>query len=238
MSLRAELVDETLRYRLSDPERGNAFSLSMARSLVQALREHDGRFREIVLSSEGRFFCAGGQLADYARMPNADAGRATNREIAEALELLASVPRPTLALVQGDCLGGGVELLSCFDRVIAVPEAGFGLWQRRVGLSFGWGGRDRLAERIARRRLAGLALDARTLGAREALRLGLIDEVALASRLEGAGESWRRRSRSLAATPVGALKALDSNERAVFDEIWWNDEHRAVLASRRPKSGD
>jgi enoyl-CoA hydratase len=232
MPIRPSLELETLRLVMDDEAHGNAFSQGGAEELSQALRAMDGSFRELVMSARGRFFCAGGNLDEYAKMKDAESGRAANREIARGLDLLQAVPRPTLALVQGDCVGGGLELLGCFDRVIAVPEACFGFWQRRVGLSFGWGGGARLAERLTPKRLRLLASDAATITAGEALEIGLIDEIALSSQLEARGQAWIRRMRRWAQAPLVAQKAEARGERALFEGLWWAPEHRTALFRR------
>ena len=237
MPLHAALSDRTLRLELDEPERGNAFGRSTARALAAALRLHDGRFEDVVLSASGRFFCTGGDLADHAKMTDAREGRAANREIAAVLDLLAAVPRPTLAVIQGDCLGGGLELASCFDRVVTVPEAAFGFWQRRMGLSFGWGGGARLGRRLTPHLLRRLATEAVTLTAHEALAIGLVDRIVLAARLEEDVADWIARLRAW----PGALgrrsgKGFLQSERIVFESLWWGPEHRARL-SKRASSG-
>ena len=95
-------------------------------------------------------------------------GILANRKIRVQLKQLAHLPVPTLALVDGECYGGGVELLSCFDFIYSTPTSQFGLWQRKVGLTFGWGGGVRLLKRMSEHQLKQLCLEAKTLTALEA----------------------------------------------------------------------
>ena len=233
MPLHSSLENGTLRFTFDEPARGNAFSPATAQALCDGLTEFDGAFREIIVAARGRFFCAGGDLAEYANMTDAAAGHEANREITRAIDALDAAPFPTLALAHGDCIGGGLELLACFDRVIASPEACFGFWQRRVGLSFGWGGEARLIRRIGEANARRLAIEGAMIGAREALRLGLIDEIAPRATFEDRSARWVARSRRWPKAPVGAFKARDPGERERFEALWWGADHRAALAVRK-----
>ncbi len=234
MGLEYRLENGVLRVTLNAPSRGNSFSLKDAEALVAALDLADREpVKGLLLGSVGRLFCAGGDLDDYARMEAAERGRAVNGKIAAALARLASWPHPTAAVVSGDCFGGGVELVSAFDHVAAVPEAMFGLWQRRIGLTFGWGGGARLSARLGAGRLKALALSARSLSSYEALTLGLIDEIHLKAVIEARALEWLENAAGLPVAPVAGLKTFEANgERRLFDGLWWNDEHRAALKKR------
>jgi enoyl-CoA hydratase/carnithine racemase len=221
---------------LDAPERGNAFSLKDAEALSKALKKSikDDRIEGLLLTAQGRLFCAGGDLGDYGRMKTAAQGKTVNRKITAALEALASWPKPTACVVLGDCFGGGVELISAFDRVFCVPEAMLGLWQRRLALSFGWGGGARLEERLGLKRLRGLALEARTFSAYEAREIGLVDDVVLLTQALAVAEEWIEKTAALPAAPVAGLKSfVTSIEKKLFEKLWWNPEHRSVLMGRR-----
>ena len=232
--IRAQIKDRVLRVVFEDSKSRNSFSLAAAHELRRALVSHPGQFDAIVFSADGRVFCSGGNLTDYSKMTDPEQGKAVNREITNVLQELALMPVPTFCLVTGDCFGGGVELLSSFDFVYTVPHAFFALWQRRIGLSFGWGGGARLERRLGLACLRRLAVSTETIGAVEALKIGLVDRVLLRSELLAEVTRVLVGMRNLPRAPVAALKKWTSEtELATFEGLWWNEQHLAVLAARR-----
>ena len=230
-----------------DHKTRNSFSLAAARELkgrldlLTASPSADGvhSISGLIFRARGRVFCAGGNLADYAAMSNPEQGQFVNREITLVLEQLSQLPIPTICWVEGDCFGGGLELLSAFDWVLANPGLIFGFWQRRIGLSFGWGGGVRLQRRMGTPALLQNALAARNLYSVEARQTGLVDHVSLAAcGLETALTKMAEFTR-FAQTPVGALKSWQlaptaPAESAMFERLWWNPEHQRALKRFQP----
>ena len=131
---------------LNDSNSKNAFSLSIAREIRTCFA--NAKHKSWLLRAQGPVFCSGGQLKDYANLDSSEQGIAVNNEIRAILHELSQMPVAKTALVDGHCFGGGIELLSCFDYVVATPKSLFALWQKRIGLSFGWGGKRRLESRV------------------------------------------------------------------------------------------
>lgn len=129
--------EDVLRVRLNRPEVHNALNGELIRELhdfVQAVRPED--VRVLVLSGEGRSFCAGADLtwmralAGYTHEEHvADAHR-----LAEMLAALETCAVPTVARVHGAALGGGMGLLACCDVVVAAQETRFGFTEAKLGL--------------------------------------------------------------------------------------------------------
>lgn len=168
------------RVVINRPEKHNAFDDSMIRGLRQAFHRlaADASVRVIVLSSSGKHFSAGGDLAWMQRMAEFD--RDDNLQDAEdlagMLRDLRQIPQPTIAQVQGAAFGGAVGLVSCCDIAIAASTARFALSEVRIGLipaTIGPYVVAAIGERAARRFfVTGEAFDARS-----ALRHGLVSEV-------------------------------------------------------------
>lgn len=123
---------------LNRPEVLNAFNEDVIRDLTAAFKQAgaDDAVRVVVLRGEGKSFCAGGDLnwmrksADYSYDENvADA-----MTLGRLLETINFLPKPTIALVQGNAFGGGVGLTACCDIVIAEEGAQFCLSEVRIGL--------------------------------------------------------------------------------------------------------
>lgn len=223
---------EILKLTLNDPSSRNAFSLKAARELADLIQPKD--FKALILTARGRVFCSGGQLDDYAAMTNGDEGRKVNDEIRDVLESLATLDRPTVAAISGDAFGGGVELISCFDHVIAASHAMMALWQRKIGLSFGWGGGARLERRLGAAALRRLSLSTQAMTAREAQMLGLVDQIAQDHQILTVAQDHARRLIGLPHEPLMTFKNFSGeSEAGDFNRLWWNASHQRVLATRR-----
>lgn len=220
-----------LNVQFHDQRTRNSFSLAAAEELHALLVTRAGGYRGILFRALGPQFCSGGNLADYGAMTGAEEGKAVNRRIADILGHLSTLPVPTVALIEGDCFGGGVELLSAFDFVVAAPHTRFALWQKKIGLTFGWGGGARLEKRLGVQRLRQLALSARPLNAYEALACGLIDQICPVPLLERHAWDWLRTVLATSQAPVASLKTWNvERELAIFESLWWSTEHQAALA--------
>ncbi|MDX9731134.1 MAG: enoyl-CoA hydratase/isomerase family protein [Bdellovibrionales bacterium] len=216
-----------------NPGSRNSFQLESARELSGILKRIQSiKARALLFRAEGAFFCSGGNLSDHLKQGKTG-GLKANREIATCLKRLEGLGIPTIAVVEGDALGGGLELLSAFDFVFAAPHVLFGFWQRRIGLSHGWGGRARLERRLGAHVTARLALDARAISAEEALRVGLIDQIAASWKIQEDAMAQAARMARLPMKPVAGFKDPkikgESAERSFFAKLWFAAEHRARL---------
>lgn len=174
-------------------------------------------------------WCSGGNLKYYSSLKSRLQGLRANRKIAAALDKLAKYQAPKVALLDGDVFGGGLELLSCFDHVIAAPHVFLGLWQRRIALTFGWGGGRRLERRLGQNRMIKLAMDARSLSALEAHREGLVDEI-ISFGGEARAIQYIKRQQELPQVPIEPLMNWSSRaEQKIFEKIWLNPEHKKIL---------
>lgn len=172
--------------RLSDPARRNAMSLRMREECLAALREleHAGNADAIVITGDGdKAFSAGADLDELAQ-------RTASGEMSTRAQLRRDLPRaieslrlPTVAAINGYCLGAGLELaLACTLR-IAADNAKLGLPEINLGVIPGSGGTQRLPRMVG----IGRAMELVTLGepidAGEAWRIGLVNRVCGAAEL-------------------------------------------------------
>ncbi|MHB1358348.1 MAG: 3-hydroxyacyl-CoA dehydrogenase NAD-binding domain-containing protein [Rhodocyclaceae bacterium] len=132
----------------------------------------------IIRSGKAAGFIAGADIQEFTQLDSAEKGRALIARGWELFNRLATVPYPTLALVRGHCLGGGLELSLACRYLLAVDEPGtkFGLPEVMLGIFPGWGGMLRLPRRIGPATALDLMLTGKTLDAKRAKRLGLADE--------------------------------------------------------------
>jgi methylglutaconyl-CoA hydratase len=166
--------------RLSRPDVRNAFDDTVLEELTRAAGElgDDDSVRAVVLSGEGKVFCAGADINWMRRMVDytPEENLADSRRLAAMLRALDRIPRPLVCRVHGVALGGGVGLLSVCDLVVAADDAVFGLSEVRLGIQ------PAVISPFVLRRLSqgvgrALFLTGERFGAERALRIGLVDRV-------------------------------------------------------------
>tara|TARA_B100001248_G_scaffold260334_1_gene248274 strand:- start:206 stop:901 length:696 start_codon:yes stop_codon:yes gene_type:complete len=204
----------------------NSFSLDEVEPLQFLLKQKKAILWE---SSLPRTFCSGGNLKFYANH-DLKTGKKANRKIRKFLNSFANHEALTLALVDGDCLGGGLEVLSAFDVVYATPSSLFSLWQRKIALSYGWGGGTRLEKRIGKQRLKDLSLSCALVDAYTAKNIGLIDGIFQRDKILEACEKRIEKENQLPQASFHFLKNFQRKEEAAFfEKIWGNPEHQKIL---------
>jgi 3-hydroxyacyl-CoA dehydrogenase/enoyl-CoA hydratase/3-hydroxybutyryl-CoA epimerase len=165
-------------------DRAGATTNTLSRAVLEELGDALDRLQAepprglVVRSGKPNGFIAGADVDEFGDIRDADVARALVRRGWEAFDRLARVPFPTLALIRGFCLGGGLELaLACRYRVVVdEPSTRLGLPEVMLGIVPGWGGIRRLPRLIGAPAALDLLLTGRTIDARKAKRLGLADE--------------------------------------------------------------
>ena len=128
----------------------------------------------LVLCGNARFFSAGADLHEIAALTGPEAldfARMGQR----LMNAVAGFPAPTIAAVEGYCMGGGLDLALACTRRIAGPHALFGHRGAALGLITGWGGTQRLPRLIGKGRALQMFLAAEKVDARHAVRIGLAE---------------------------------------------------------------
>ena len=138
-TVRIEVDDQgTATLTLNQPDKHNALSAQMIQDLTQAakLLGEDEAVRVVVLTGEGKSFCAGGDLGWMRQQFEAD----RQTRIAEAMKLagmlrdLNTLPKPVIGRINGQAFGGGIGMISVCDTTVGVDEAKFALTETRLGL--------------------------------------------------------------------------------------------------------
>jgi enoyl-CoA hydratase len=138
----------------------------------------DGEVRAVVLTGAGgRAFVAGADIKYMSRL-GVDEARGWGTLGHDAARLLETMPQPTIAAIDGFALGGGCELALACDIRYASPRARLGQPEINLGIVPGWGGTQRLARVCGLAVAKDLIFTGRLVDAEEALRIGLVNEIA------------------------------------------------------------
>ena len=212
---------------LNRPEKRNALDRATIAALTAELGRcaDDPAVRVVQITGAGKAFCAGADLAEM--QAQAQASEAANlrdaRELAAMLAVLDSMPKPTLARVNGDAYGGALGLLAACDIVVAEEEAKFAFTEVRLGIipavvsPFVLG---KIGESAARRYF----LSAETLTAATLKELGLVHEVVSGELLDDVC------TRIADALLRGAPRAQAEAKTLIRDVAATSAQHRAAVS--------
>ncbi len=162
--------------------------------------------RAVIVTGEGKAFIAGADIPTMRAMAPAGA-KAYTEQGNRVINRLAALPCPVLVAINGFAFGGGLELALAGDLLYASDKAQLGLPEVGLGIHPGFGGTQRLPRRIGVGPAKELTFTGRTVGAEEALRLGLVDAVVPAAQLQDHVLAVARTIASKAPLAVAGAKA-------------------------------
>lgn len=251
-TLRVERRDRVAIITVNRPEKRNALNSTVRRELVEALDDfrNNDDVRVVVLTGAGeKAFIAGADIAEFAeRTPVEQRAAMSGRRVYEEV---AAYPKPTIAMINGFALGGGCELALACDLRFAARSARFGQPEIRLGLIPGSGGTQRLPRLVGFGRAMRLILTGDLIGAEEAERIGLVDDVfddedlqertlAIANSIAGHSPVALELAKTAIRTALESpLNAGLRHERDLFIVAFASEDHvegvRAFLDKRKPE---
>ena len=179
---------------LNRPESMNAMNQEMSGEIVSACRraEQDESVGVVVFTGAGdKAFSSGMDLKERAQTPVPPIERRQTKTALEAntpAKAAAAITKPTIAMINGYAVGGGLELALACDLRIAAEDAKLGLTEVRRGIIPGAGGTQRLARVVGVAKALELCLSGQLIDGREAFRIGLIHHVVAREELTAAAE--------------------------------------------------
>ena len=215
-------------------ESTNALSAEVMAEFGQILDQFD-LYRPkglIVRSAKAAGFIAGADIDEFSQLDTPEKGRVLVARGWELFNRLAAVPYPTLALVRGHCLGGGLELALACRYLLAVDEPGtkMGLPEVMLGIFPGWGGMLRLPQRVGPAAALDMMLTGKGIDARRAKRMGLADDCVPPRVMEMAA-----RQLLLSNTPRRPLPFLQKLLAGPLKGIVANGARKQVAKKARPE---
>ena len=161
-------------------ESTNSLSRAVMDELGRVLDEFDRQPPKALIFRSGKSagFIAGADIQEFTQLDSVEKGRELIERGWNLFNRLAAVRYPTLALVRGHCLGGGLELALACRYLLAVDEPGtkMGLPEVMLGIVPGWGGMLRLPDRVGPAAAMDMMLTGKTIDAKRAKRMGLADD--------------------------------------------------------------
>lgn len=208
----SERRGEVAWIRLNRPDRMNAYDQAMADELIDQVRAASDA-GVIVITGEGRAFCAGGFLANLSD-PDPDELRGMFYNSLRFTDEIRNSPRPVIAAVNGTAAGGGNELVIACDLAIAAESASLMQTGPRIGSAPVLGGTNLLSMQIGEKRAKEVSFLCRRHSAREALEWGWVNAVVPDDELEAEVTRW-------------ADDLLKNSPRyleiaKISSNVWWN----------------
>ena len=181
MSVRLEIDGAVARLLLDRPEKRNAVTQTMWDAFPALIADAVASPARLILlaSAAPGLFCAGADIGEFAAGARDAAWLADNQAaINRTQHDLTRAEKPTIAFVDGDCIGGGCGLALACDLRVATPRARFGITPAKLGLVYPLHDTKLLVDLIGPAHAKRLLYTGMLIGAEEALRIGLIDAIA------------------------------------------------------------
>lgn len=210
---------ELCRITINRPEVMNAITPNMLKELRDAMLEagRDGNVRIIVLTGAGKAFCAGVDLKSLGgrKLERGKVGDILDIPARNLINTIRSVPKVVIALVNGFCFTGAMEIMLACDLVIASEDAKIGDTHAKWGLRPTWGMSARLPRRVGFLKAKELSFTADAIPAKEAERIGLINQAVPSDKLEEALQTMAKKILANSHQSIEAYKLLYNNNETM-----------------------
>ena len=194
-TIKIEINQQIVHLRLNRPDKLNAINLVMLEELSEAVDiiEENDQIKCVVISGEGkRAFSSGADLSELQKLTTKTAKKFSIKG-QQVFSKIESVSKPVLAAIDGYALGGGLELALACDFRIATNNARFGFPEIKLGFAPAWGGTQRIQFVVGASKAKQLVVLGKSINAKEALKIGLVDTVVPLKNLENEIESFTQR---------------------------------------------
>ena len=238
----------------NNPERHNAISLDMWRAAKGVLEQFaaDPAVRVVVLTGGGgKAFVSGADISKFeSERGSNDAVDIYNAAVEQFSQTLVNLDKPTIALIRGYCMGGGVGIVVCCDLRICNEAARFGVPAAKLGLGYGFASIRRLMNLVGPQFVNEILFTARQFDASEAREMRLVNRVVLDTEIEMHVRTLAATIAANAPLTLRAVKATvrellqdeaqrdpakcDALARACFESQDYQEGRRAFMEKRKP----
>jgi enoyl-CoA hydratase len=239
----------------NNPARHNAVSMSMWQALYEIVNDYekDDAIRVIVVKGTGnRAFVSGADISEFEeKRSSPETTRAYNENSQRASKALMYVGKPTIAMIRGYCIGGGVSTAMSCDIRIAAEGSTFAVPAAKLGLGYEYDGVRKLMDVVGPSFAKEIFFTARQFSAQEALTMGLINRLLPADGLESYVRDYAATIAANAPLTVGSIKTIvrealkdeSKRDKALCDQVvdrCFNSEdyvegRQAFMEKRKPQ---
>ncbi|MBX3012153.1 MAG: enoyl-CoA hydratase/isomerase family protein [Caldilineaceae bacterium] len=206
----------------------------LADVLERIEEEHEDLRAVVIRSNSEKAFVVGPNLAALRELDTANIVTWVQRGH-EVFNTLAELPLPVIAWVEGDVLGGGLELALACDLILATDNAKLGLPEAKLGLVSGWGGSHRLPRRVGLAQAKAMFFTGAILDARRAYEFGLVDYVGIREAVQKYLDQMVEGIRSCSPLAVAQMKLLlDDSLDTTVDENALAEASAAIRCLNHP----
>lgn len=238
----------------NNPERHNAVSLDMWNATSRILDDFakDDSIRAVVMTGAGgKAFVSGADISKFeSERSSKDAQRIYNETVERAYVSIQEYPKPTIAMIRGYCIGGGMALATCCDMRISTPGSKFGIPAAKLGLGYDFKGVRRLISVVGPSFAKEIFFTARQFDAEEARMMGFVNRIVPDAELETYVKSYADAIAANAPLTIAAAKLTvsellkDEGERDMktvtaavlrcFDSKDYIEGRTAFMEKRKP----
>jgi enoyl-CoA hydratase/carnithine racemase len=239
----------------NNPARHNAVSMAMWEALFEIVTDYaaDGAIRVIVVKGAGeRAFVSGADISEFEeKRSSPETTRIYNETAQKASKALKDIGKPTIAMIRGYCVGGGVSTAMSCDLRIAAEGASFAVPAAKLGLGYEYEGVRKLMDVVGPSFAKEIFFTARQFTAQEALAMGLINRLLPADRLETYVREYAAMIADNAPLTVSSIKTIvaealkdeSRRDRALCQEVVdrcfnsadYREGRQAFMEKRKPR---
>lgn len=252
MTLRLHIEGAVATVLIDRSDKRNAFNLAMWEQMPELLHEAlatDGvRLLVIRATEPGGAFCAGADIRELVANKADEGWRAANQKAINRLQFeLARLPLPTLAFVEGDCVGGGCGIALACDVRLATPAARFGITPAKLGLVYPLHDVKLLTDLVGPGQARRILFTGSLIDAPEALRIGLVEQLAdspdaMIADLCAASPHTIRETKRFVRRVLDGQAEEDAESLRVFAEAFTGEDFLegtdAFMEKRKPRFRD
>lgn len=242
------------RIIFNQPEKRNAVSLEMWQAVEAAVTrfQADASVRILILSGAGgKAFVSGADISKFeSERASEEAVAHYNATTKRVYDMVEAFPKPTIAQIDGFCIGGGMALALCCDLRICGAGANFAVPAAKLGLGYGYYGIKRLVDVVGPSFAKEIFYTARRFDAEEARMMGLVNRVVPDDQVAQVAEETARMIAENAPMTVGSVKFIvgqtvapesardlagcEARVKACFDSQDYIEGRRAFMEKRKP----
>lgn len=207
--IKYEKRGEVAWIKFDRPQKLNALTEVMLeewRSLLSGI-EQDKSCRVVIVSGEGKSWSAGVDLSVFQKI-KVEPGFKMFEDGIEIIRLLENMPQVTIAMLNGYCYTGAMEIMMAFDLVVAADEAKIGDTHAKWGIPPKWGMTQRLLHQVGIRKAKELSFTARAISGKEAADIGLVNQSVPLAELEATVNNLANQILKNSGQTIAAVKQL------------------------------